>query len=284
MAEIIIALDYLHSNNIVHRDLKPENILIDSAGHLKLTDFGLSKGLVKERQLKWITNYYKENMQKLCGALSGVSPKSNAVAAAEEKPGPEKQQRGKKLRKKPVVGTKKHIVGTPHYLAPETILGADSTFDSDWWAIGVIMFEMLTGAPPFTGNSPEEVFQKILTQEVTLPSVGYNDDQISPDAAAAIQGFLTRDVNSRLGHRGVDEIRATPFFQDINWTALRGEEPPFVPQTQSMADTSYFSEEKSKAIKDMGTIKRSSPERPPSVVSLAHTCLRRSTRGTRRRC
>ena len=101
-AEVVLALEYLHSYGIVHRDLKPDNLLITSLGHIKLTDFGLSKvGLMRRA-----TEIYEER-------------------DIEEGPKFDDQD----------------MVGTPDYLAPEVILKQDYNSDVDWWALGVIIYE-----------------------------------------------------------------------------------------------------------------------------------------------
>lgn len=229
-AELVVALQYLHSKGIVHRDLKPENVLIDSTGHLKLTDFGLSTGRVDTASRKWIRNYCQEEMPDPPTTDSGPTPK--ALNGADARDTTKKSMR------------KKRLVGTPHYLSPEAIVAGECTMASDWWALGVVIFEMLTGGVPYSGQTPEEVFSNIKNDKKdTELSVGYNDDQISPEAASLINGLMCRDPTKRLG-RDPDELRQHPFFQGLNWNGLKHEEAPFVPQTRDLTDTSYFAEEK----------------------------------------
>lgn len=201
---------------MVHGDLKPENILIDSTGHLKLTDFGLSKGGQSEAHRKWIASYLKEESN------------SDSPAAPEE--------RGRK---------KKGFIGTPYYVAPETILGQELAPDADWWALGVIMYELMLGEPPYTGDTPDEVFTNILNDaKVHEIPIGYNDDQVTPEAALLITGLLTKDPVQRLGHANVKDIKSHAFFQGLNWDSLRSQEPPFTPKPVDITDTSYFPPEK----------------------------------------
>ena len=132
------------------------------------------------------------------------------------------------------------------------IVDKDITFDGDWWALGVIMFEMLLGGVPYNGTTPEEIFYNIMNDKRDIfPSVGYNDDQISPDADFLINGLLCRVPAKRLGHNGAAEIKQHPFFQGLNWETLRSQEPPFVPQPESITDTSYFPATKAFATQDM---------------------------------
>ena len=139
------------------------------------------------------------------------------------------------------IGGKKGFVGTPYYLAPEIIVDKVITYDGDWWALGIIMFEMLVGGVPYNGGTTEEIFYNIMNDiKDVMPSVGYNDDQISQVAYSLINMLLCRDPAKRLGDNGAAEIKQHPFFQGLNWKTLRSQEPPFVPQPESITDTSYF--------------------------------------------
>ena len=221
-----MALEHLHSKGILHRDLKPENILIDSIGHLKLTDFGLSKGQTEEKTRKWIQNYCKEE----------VKVKSDK----------DEEQRPKLIRQK---SKKKRIIGSPHYIAPEMITENKSTAAIDWWALGIIIFEALVGSPPYNGSSPDEILSNIVKDHKDVEmDVGYGDDQVSPEAAELVDALLERNPEKR--QESANHIKDFGFFQGVNWGNLREQEAPFVPETSNEADTSYFSDKKTFKVDD----------------------------------
>uniref|UniRef100_H2RJ12 non-specific serine/threonine protein kinase n=1 Tax=Takifugu rubripes TaxID=31033 RepID=H2RJ12_TAKRU len=125
-AETVLALEYLHNYGIVHRDLKPDNLLITSMGHIKLTDFGLSKmGL-----MSLTTNLYEGHIEKDAREFLD-----------------------------------KQVCGTPEYIAPEVILRQGYGKPVDWWAMGIILYEFLVGCVPFFGDTPEELFGQVITGE-----------------------------------------------------------------------------------------------------------------------
>ena len=93
-------------------------------------------------------------------------------------------------------------VGTPDYLAPEILLGTGHGPEADWWALGVILFEFLTGAPPFNARTPEAIFDNILNRKLRFPAPPHD---LSPEATALIDALLTSDPACRLA-------RAPPFF------------------------------------------------------------------------
>ena len=200
--------------------MKPENILIDSTGHLKLTDFGLSKGQTEEKTHKWIQNYYKEE-------LIIKSDKDH-----------KERLKLNKLKTK-----KKRIIGSPHYIAPEMITDNKSSAAIDWWALGIIIFEALVGSPPYNGSSPDEILSNIVNDHKDIVmDIGYDDDQVSPEAAELINALLERDPIKR--QENADNIKDFGFFQCLQWDILREQEVPFVPETTNATDTSYFSPNK----------------------------------------
>ncbi|XP_077347153.1 serine/threonine-protein kinase greatwall [Lithobates pipiens] len=126
------------------------------------------------------------------------------------------------------------ILGTPDYLAPELLLGKAHGPAVDWWALGVCLFEFLTGIPPFNDETPAQVFQNILKRDIPWPE---DDETLSVNAHSAINILLTLDNTKRAG---LKELRAHALFHDIDWDNLHNLEMPFIPQPDDETDTTYF--------------------------------------------
>lgn len=122
--------------------------------------------------------------------------------------------------------------GTPDYLSPEIILGRDHGPPVDFWALGVIMYEMLVGVPPFNDETVEAIFANILQLQIEWP-----EDGLSASAVDLIFNLLKPNP---LDRPNINEIMAHPFFNGINWQTIRSSEPPFRPSLEGKDDTSYF--------------------------------------------
>ena len=109
---------------------------------------------------------------------------------------------------------KERIVGTPDYIAPEVINGISITNKTlDFWSLGVIMYEMLCGSPPFNDDSVEKIFDNIINRRLEMPTVGVEEDCISYGAADLIERLLDSDYTTRLGANGINEIKGHEFFK-----------------------------------------------------------------------
>tara|TARA_B110001452_G_scaffold193422_1_gene163396 strand:+ start:111 stop:1265 length:1155 start_codon:yes stop_codon:yes gene_type:complete len=130
--------------------------------------------------------------------------------------------------------------GTPEYLAPEIILSKGHGLCCDWWAFGILIFEMLHGEPPFTGERPMLIYGKILANKLKIPERVRRDD----DVTDLIQRLLVSDQETRLGHGGASDVLAHAWFAEIDWAAVvrRGLTPPFVPELSGPCDTAKFEE------------------------------------------
>lgn len=123
--------------------------------------------------------------------------------------------------------------GTPEYLAPELLLGQGYTKTVDWWTLGVLLYEMLTGLPPFYDENTNEMYRKILSEPLHFPGT----DIVPPAAKDLLAKLLNRKPEQRLGANGASEIKAHPFFHSIDWRKLlqRKYEPTFKPNVVSAA-------------------------------------------------
>lgn len=145
----------------MYRDLKPENILIDSDGHVRITDFGLSKDKFGRRT----------RTTSFCGS--------------------------------------------PEYMSPEMLSSDFHTRMVDFYSLGALLFEMLTGLPPFFSNNRDEMYYNIVHKELVYPSY------LSEDAVKLLKGLLTKDPSARLGWKnGLQELKIQPFFRSVDWDKL----------------------------------------------------------------
>ncbi|GAB1603831.1 protein kinase C iota type-like isoform X2 [Argonauta hians] len=139
--------------------------------------------------------------------------------------------------------------GTPNYIAPEILRGEPYDFSVDWWALGVLMFEMLAGRSPFDvvgGDNPDQntedyLFQLILEKPIRIPR------SVSVKAASVLKGFLNKNPKERLGcvpDVGFEDIRGHAFFRQIDWEMLEQKRipPPYKPELQSDRDLRRFDE------------------------------------------
>ncbi|KAM8827910.1 microtubule-associated serine/threonine-protein kinase 3 isoform 3-T3 [Spinachia spinachia] len=197
-AETVLALEYLHNYGIVHRDLKPDNLLVTLMGHIKLTDFGLSKvGL-----MNMTTNLYEGHIEKDAREFSD-----------------------------------KQVCGTPEYIAPEVILRQGYGKPVDWWAMGIILYEFLVGCVPFFGDTPEELFGQVISDEINWPG---GEDAPPPDSQELIALLLRQNPLERMGAGGAAEVKQHQFFYNLDWNSLLRQKAEFIPQLESEDDTSYF--------------------------------------------
>lgn len=133
--------------------------------------------------------------------------------------------------------------GTPDYIAPEILQELEYGASVDWWALGVLMYEMMAGQPPFEADNEDDLFESILHDDVLYPV------WLSKDAVSILKGFMTKNPGRRLGcvaaQNGEQAIQAHPFFKDMDWLALeqRRVKPPFKPRIRSKKDVANFDAE-----------------------------------------
>lgn len=129
-------------------------------------------------------------------------------------------------------------VGTPDYMAPEVFLCRGHSFAADYWSLGCVLYEFLTGVAPFNGNSIENTLENVIRGQFNVDLL----NNFSPEVADLVDKLLIADPEKRLGAKSIDEIKQHPWFKGIDWDHLQEIEPPFTPELESQDDTSYFEE------------------------------------------
>ncbi|KAI6189657.1 Protein kinase C [Aphelenchoides bicaudatus] len=133
--------------------------------------------------------------------------------------------------------------GTPDYIAPEILQEMEYGFSVDWWALGVLLYEMCAGQPPFEADNEDDLFEAILHDDVLYPV------WLSREAVNILKAFMTKNPLRRLGcvqsQGSEDAIRAHPFFREIDWDALeaRKVKPPFKPRIKNRRDVNNFDQD-----------------------------------------
>lgn len=205
-SELLMAVEHLHRIGVIHRDLKPENILLDARMHVVVSDFGSAK-LVTHAD---------------CSLTQADLDCTNPLPCRPE---------GQSAQ--PSTPARNSFVGTAEYASPELLQEKTTSHASDLWALGCIIYQMVSGLPPFRSRSQYLVFRKILALEFEFPAEGF--PQVSADL---VRQLLVLEPQARLGARDVDwywSVRRHAFFSGVQFESLHRQHPPeiypFLPGT-----------------------------------------------------
>ncbi|CAI8612251.1 unnamed protein product [Vicia faba] len=242
VAEVLLALEYLHMLGIIYRDLKPENVLVREDGHIMLSDFDLSLRCAVSPTLpdcikpscftpRFLSGKSKKKEKKL-------KPKNDVHNQVTPLP---------ELMAEPTNARSMSFVGTHEYLAPEIIKGEGHGSAVDWWTFGIFLYELLFGRTPFKGSANRATLFNVVGQPLRFPE----SPSVSFAARDLIRGLLVKEPQHRLAYRrGATEIKQHPFFQNINWALIRCATPPEVPR-QAMKEA-LIAEKKAPGVKPSG--------------------------------
>mmetsp|Transcript_103907 Transcript_103907/g.263911 ORF Transcript_103907/g.263911 Transcript_103907/m.263911 type:complete len:459 (-) Transcript_103907:58-1434(-) len=208
IAELVEAVDYIHENlHYIHRDIKPDNIVLDVEGHIRLLDFGLCK--------------HDPPKPREGGGADDVAPEGGAA-------GPRRRHLTR--------AQLQSAVGTPDYMGPEVYGKEPYGKECDWWSVGIIMFEMLFGGPPFADERQDPAATKARVLHwrkfLYIPT-----DPPTSDEARNLLGGLICDPQDRMT---AEQIRVQPFFNGLDFRSLREMEAPIRPVVRGPLDTSNF--------------------------------------------
>ncbi|XP_051128697.1 serine/threonine-protein kinase D6PK-like [Andrographis paniculata] len=252
VAEILLALEYLHMLGIVYRDLKPENVLVREDGHIMLSDFDLSLRCTVSPTLIKSASLEADPLQKntvYCAQPACIEPSCIQPSCIGPTTcfGPRfflsksKKERKPKLKNEignqvtplpeliaePTDARSMSFVGTHEYLAPEIIKGEGHGSAVDWWTFGIFLYELLFGKTPFKGSGNRATLFNVVGQPLRFPE----SPVVSFAARDLIRGLLVKEPQHRLAYkRGATEIKQHPFFEGVNWALIRCASPPEIPR------------------------------------------------------
>ncbi|PIA26444.1 hypothetical protein AQUCO_09300028v1 [Aquilegia coerulea] len=251
VAEVLLALEYLHMLGIVYRDLKPENVLVREDGHIMLSDFDLSLRCTVSPTLVRSSSLESEPLRKntaYCVQPSCIEPPSciqpscaapttcfspRFFSSRSKKDRKPKNEIGNQvsplpeLMAEPTLARSMSFVGTHEYLAPEIIKGEGHGSAVDWWTFGIFLYELLFGRTPFKGSGNRATLFNVVDQPLRFPE----SPVVSFSARDLIRGLLVKEPQHRLAYkRGATEIKQHPFFEGVNWALIRCATPPEIPK------------------------------------------------------
>ncbi|XP_010057774.2 serine/threonine-protein kinase D6PKL2 [Eucalyptus grandis] len=251
VAEVLLALEYLHMLGIIYRDLKPENVLVRDDGHIMLSDFDLSLRCTVSPTLVRSSFMVAESLKKnpvYCAQPTCIEPSciqpscvlpttcfSPRLFSSKSK----KERKSKnnemgnqvrplpELMAEPTEARSMSFVGTHEYLAPEIIKGEGHGSAVDWWTFGIFLYELLFGRTPFKGSGNRATLFNVVGQPLRFPE----SPIVSFAARDLIRGLLVKEPQNRLAYkRGATEIKQHPFFDGLNWALIRCATPPEIPK------------------------------------------------------
>lgn len=278
VAEMILAIEEAHKLGYIHRDIKPDNFLFDRDGHVKLSDFGLATDFHWSHDAAYYEHQRIALLRKhgidLEDGLPNPKRLDQTYSLDEETMGQNFTASGSKEDRLLTIRDRKRkkmaysVVGTNNYMAPEVLKSGGYDRACDWWSLGVILFEMIYGYPPFSSRSRQITRTKIMQWKSYLRFP--TSPHISQHGSHFIQSLLC-DRKDRLGstnrpalpprnnlrnstskwlnfeptiqREGADELKAHPWFKGINFQTIHLEAPPFVPNLKSETDTRYFEDD-----------------------------------------
>ncbi|KAJ1270862.1 hypothetical protein BS78_06G083500 [Paspalum vaginatum] len=254
VAEVLLALEYLHMLGVIYRDLKPENILVREDGHIMLSDFDLSLRCSVSPMLVRTSSVGRDEPSRpsgpcaqscidpLCIQPSWTNSSCFTPRLVSSTPSKTRRPRVEPMKKpslpqlvvEPIDARSNSFVGTHEYLAPEIIRGDGHGSSVDWWTLGIFLYELLYGKTPFRGPGNEETLANVVSQGLKFP----DNPAVSFHARDLIRGLLVKEPEYRLGSsRGAAEIKRHPFFEGLNWALIRWTAPPETPKNLDTAVT-----------------------------------------------
>lgn len=125
------------------------------------------------------------------------------------------------------------LCGTPEYLAPELVMQTGHSFPVDWWTLGIFLYEMVLGRPPFVDDNPHNIYKKVLEEDPEIP------EDTEEEVFSLIEGLLKKNQALR---SGANDVKESGFFRAVSWREVEGLrlKPPIVPKLKGKDDCSYF--------------------------------------------